>query len=232
MTQSALNWGSVPDWIVAITAVFGTVAAVLQLRRVAQANAGQVNIARAELMLEIDGRFESEHMLESRLAIQTLRNHCERRARQERPDIDGRGMFNRAAELFSEEMTKLHKQLRTPDQALPVEASLAELPNDKGGERYFALMRLPYWMETVGELTRAELLPINDVLDLYDAVFDGVLACFERHILYRRETAPLRNDRFLENALWIRHAAIERQDRRSRDAARVRSPRRSGLFRP
>lgn len=224
------DWGSIADWVVAITALVGVAFGVVQLLRITQANRAQVGIARAELMLEIDDRFESEHMLHSRIKIQTLRNYSERKARNDHPNVANAEMLKRASEIFSKEITALYNRWKTPDREIPQDIAIVDLPDDPDGPIYFMLMRLPYWMETVGQLTRTELLPLDDVLDLYDAVFIGILTCFEQHIDYRRTAAPLRNDKFLENAMWIREKAIEREARLAQAAERAREPRKTGIF--
>lgn len=215
-----MAWGSIPDWIVAITAIIASAMALVQLRRIIDANAiqakahqDQVSIARAELILEIDARFESAEMQESRLAIRTLRHHCERKAREtrRRGAHDG-DVATATAMSFSEEMTALFQRFKTPERVADnVEAT--DIQASPEGERYFLLMRLPYWMESVGELTKSGLLPLEDVLNLYDAAFIGVLGCFEQHIQDRRSDPPLRNERFLENALWLKAQAVERAAR-------------------
>lgn len=226
---ATIAWGSVPDWIVAVTALFGVVFGLVQLRRIALANSNQVDIARAELMLEIDGRYEHEDMRVSRTAIRTLRNHCEQKALLVRPGASHQEMATNSAKFFSEEMTELYYRFKTADKK-EVNLSLAEQPDDSAGARYFTLMRLPYWMETVGHLVQVGLLHEQDVLHLYDAVFTGVLTCFEQHIIDRRSDPIQRNDRFLENALWLKQRAENTEADRAKASKLSRAPPKSRIF--
>lgn len=109
-------WGTVSDLIVAIAAVIGVAVGLVQLARIARSNANQVNIARAELMLAIDKRFESSAMWESRLASRTLLNHCERKARTLlRAGATDEEVMRDAALLFSEEVSALYQRFKTAD---------------------------------------------------------------------------------------------------------------------
>ncbi|WP_375397722.1 hypothetical protein [uncultured Sphingomonas sp.] len=85
-------------------------------------------------------------------------------------------------------------------------------------------------METVGQLTRRGLLPLEDVLDLYDAAVIGIMRCFKQHIADRSNDGPQRNDRFLENALWLLDAAEQRERTNAERMRRLRAPNHSGLF--
>lgn len=222
-------WGNFPDWVIAATAVLGTFFAVKQLQTVAKSSGDQVNVARANLMLEIDERFESTEMLESRLAIRTLRNHCEKAARTNQPNADDHQLFDESCKLFSLELNKLHTSFKTADPTPAHPISMSYLADDASGNRYFTFMRLPYWMETVASLTRDGLLPEDDVLSLYDAVFAGTLACFVGHIKYRTKEPPY-NDRLLEHSLWLKGKAEEREKNARQAASNAIKTKRRGLF--
>ena len=201
--------GSVAD-VVAAGAAVGTLAvAYVQLRRVVEANQSQADVARADLMLKIDQIFESPDMVQSRISIRTMRNECEVAAQRERLGASDDEVFKRSARLFSERLTQLYEAYRT--------AGANDPSDDRAGAQYAEYMRLPNWMETVGMLTRRRLLRENDVLDLYDAVFTGVLACFEQHILDRRDGPPLRNADFLANAMWLLERARKKRVSTRRD---------------
>lgn len=224
------EWGTISDIVVAATAVFGVLFGLAQLGRIARANISQENIARAELMLEIDAMFEGPDMTQSRLAIRTLRNYCEKQARAFlRSGANDQEVLERSATLFSEEVTALFQRFNTADHAAS-EGEAVNEPLDKDGPRYFTLIRLPYWIETVGQLCRRELLPLDDVLDLYDAAIVGIMKCFHQHIMDRRAAPPQRNERFLEQALWLMEQAELRQVAEADRLAHMRSPIRSGLF--
>lgn len=227
---TGVAWGTAPDWIVALTAILGAIFAIQQIRRVAEANKTQVSVARAELILDIDGRFESIDMVESRLAIRTLRNHCETVARRSSQFASNDEQLTvEIARLFSAEVTDLWHRYKSAD---PIDASrrLTEQSADADGPLYFKFMRLPYWAETVASLVHDGLLPREDVRTLFDAVYTGTLRYFEEHIRHRQGEGPLHNDRFLANAIRLmnefraedaaRRDAVRRQEDRRRDRRR------------
>ena len=225
-----IDWGSVPDWIVAATAAFGAGFAIRQLdalKKAEQQSAlateqsaiaidAQVQIARATLILEIDERFESAEMLESRIAIRALRNRAVREAEAALRDGANLGeISDKTNELFSGYVTKLWREFRTADAKEP--ALEATKPEDQladvAGAQYSRLTLLLGWMETLGRLTEQNLIPADDMFELYDAVFIQVYGMFERHIADRRTEPPHPNDRWLEKAEWFRnHAKIREEE--------------------
>lgn len=224
-------WGTVSDLIVAAAAIAGLIFGLIQLLRIADANRNQVDIARAELLLEIDARYEAPEMRASRLAIRSLRNYCDDRARMDRPGASDIDVAARSDILMSEELTGLYQRFKTADQSLDLKSPMVDQPDDKDGNRYFAFMGVPYWAETVGLLTRADLLTLEDVLNLYDAVFVKFLTGFLKHIEDRRSEGPIRNEHFLENALWLRERAVDRQRMDKMELQARRAPKRGRLGR-
>jgi hypothetical protein len=221
--MTAIDVGSVPQWISATAACVAVGVAWFQLRKVSESARRQANVVRADLMLKIDQIFEGKEMFESRLAIRTLRNQCEEVAKGERAGANDREVLDRSAQIFSEQLTKLWLDYKTADSApTNADADLTRVPKDQAGPRYAVLMRLPYWMETVGLLTRKGLLQKDDVLDLYDAVYTGVLTCFEGHMRDRRDEKPMRNEAFLEHATWLLAKAREHR------STKLAAPRISG----
>lgn len=75
-------------------------------------------------------------------------------------------------------------------------------------DHYTEIMALPFWMETVGMLGRRGLLPIDDVLDIYDAVVISTMQNFKKHFDRRRTEGTEPNGRFMENAYWLLDEAI------------------------
>jgi hypothetical protein len=207
----AAFWGSLPDWIVAIAAAValwiarGQLAAMLKAERQgAAALQQQANVARAELMLQIDQIFEGPELAESRLAIRTLRNQCEAVAKRELPGRDRQTILARSAEIFSRQLTDLFLAYKQADQEPEHgQEDLTQVEHDSSGPRYAVYMRLPYWIETVGLLTKNELLQREDVLNLYDGVMCEAFVCFVNHVRDRQGDSPFGNSTFLENAIWL-----------------------------
>lgn len=227
----AFDWGSAADWVVAATAVAGVFLGLQQLRKLAASGNDQVDIARAQMMLEIDARFESLDMQESRLLIRNLRNFCDEAARKElRAGASDEDLVNVAARIFSEKMTGLREQVKTAERIIPGDPHMISEIDTQQGEMYMTYMRLPYWMETVAMLTRVGLILEDDVLRLYDAVFIGTLRCFEQHIKDRAQSGPQRNPEWLENALWLKQRAENAEKLLRARKEKEKEPKRPGFL--
>lgn len=200
-------WGTVSDWVIASTAVLAVWFGREQLKRVVEESARQADVARADLMLQIDQIFEGAEIGKSRMAIRILQNECDMTATSEAHDSEDDVVIGTSATLFSTRVTELYNCYRSPE---PPKNKKIEAAHVTAGKEYTTLMALPYWMETVGMLARKKLLRQEDVLDLYDAVFVSVLTCFDQHIEYRRNERLNMDNRFLEHATWFRDQAKKR----------------------
>ncbi len=219
LSESAINWGSLPDWAIVVVAALALWVAYRQLRlvvaaedRSAAAAESQTKVARATLMLEIDQIFEGEAVERSRRLVRSVRNMCEAAAKAEKSRSKA-DLAARSAELFSEQLNNLYTKYKTADHEA-LGADLTQGPEDKSGTRYHDLMRLAYWVETVGMLTENGLLVEKDVLDLYEGVMTGTFMCFEKHIEFRCED-PLGHPQFLASAIWLLKRARASLDAKS-----------------
>ena len=113
-----VNWGSAPDWVVAITAVAGAIFAGRQLLLIgrsdnesAKAHQDQVEIERANLLLRLDEGYEGPALLESRRAWTQLRAKAERQA-SEAGDTTNETRAKAIGELVSRQLTQLWTQLQ------------------------------------------------------------------------------------------------------------------------
>jgi hypothetical protein len=208
MLAMPIDWGSVPDWIVVGTAIAGTAYAGIQLKalklsdqRAAASHAEQVQIARANLLLEIDATFEGTELYRSRKAIRALRNRAETKVtrglvRNQTPDA----LKNEISIEFSHQLDELWKIARTIDE---VDVEKPDSKDRIAADRYTELMAVPNWIETIGMLCRRNLLPKEDILDLYDQVVVPTIRNFKNHFEVRRAQGPYLNPRFMENAYWL-----------------------------
>lgn len=196
----SIDWGTVPAWVTALTAVVGATLAIRQLALARGAQEQQVQIARANLLLSIDGEFEGQELYKSRKAIRSVRNQAEKTVDSSHKDRSPEALQKASAEEFSHHMNELWKKAKLIDEdETGVSADQRRAANDQ----YMELMILPNWIETVAMLCRRNLLPTDDVLDIYDQVVITTMCNFRSHIEARRVEGPFRNPRFLDNALWL-----------------------------
>ncbi len=226
-----MELGSVADWVVAATAIVGVIFGGVQLRALREADQqsadqarAQAEIARATLLLEIDGKFESADLLASRIAVRTLRNRAIKEAKTKlRAGANDIEVRDRACVIFSEYVTQLWVNFTRADESDP--NASATRPNetlaDEAGSQYSQLVRLLGWMETVGRLTEQRLVPPEDMFELYDQVFIQVWGLFRQHTADRRADGPVRNDRLWHYAGWFSDAAEARQKRRAESVPRT-----------
>ena len=201
-----MDWGSVPAWAAVCTAVVGSGLATRQLQLAARSQEHQVQIARANLLLSIDKNFESDEIYKSRKAIRSLRNRAEKAIEaRDKPTIGSENLRDEIAKQFSLGMTKLWDDARSITDG---DVDGASSPDIIAIDRYSVLTALPNWIETVGMLCRRNLLPKDDVLDLYDQVVISTMQNFKAHYTVRREQPPYANHRLMENAFWLLEEAI------------------------
>lgn len=196
-----IDWGSVPAWVAAGTAICGFSIAVRQLSLATKAQKDQVQIARANLLLSIDATYEGAELYKARKAVRSLRNRAEiavkgRVAKNKSPTA----LQEAICEECSHKLDELWETVKTfddPDVEDP--KSTERLASD----RYAELMALPYWFESVGMLCRRNLLPVEDILNLFDQVVITTMESYANHVAARRSEQPYPNLRFLENASWL-----------------------------
>ncbi|ABD27479.1 hypothetical protein Saro_3044 [Novosphingobium aromaticivorans DSM 12444] len=197
-----MEWlGTAPAWITALTAVFASRVALRQLGMSASAQEMQVQIARANLLLSIDREFESEASYASRKACRSLANAAEASALATNPrDRAPDAIRKLVATEFSHQLNELWNVARELQEK---PEGTENAPAIAASDRYATLMALPNWIETVGMLCRRDLLPKEDVLDLYDEAIIRTMTNFESHIVTRGSEQPYDNPLWLENARWL-----------------------------
>jgi hypothetical protein len=221
----AIDWGTVPAWITAGIAAIGTGFALSQLWLSRRAVDQQLQLANANLLLSIDGQFEGKELARSRKAIRALRNRLEAqfkasKAKNKSPEAEMKAVAEDFSELLDAAWRKVREFEQTADGA-----PSAEMRREM--DRYYQLMALPNWMETVGMLCARNLIRTEDVLSLYAGVIVTTLFNFENHVKTRRVEGPHSNIRFLENAYALYDEAVAY--RAKRDAPPVSRPLRSRL---
>jgi hypothetical protein len=209
-----IDWGSLPDWIVALTAVFGVGFATRQIsafrkaeelsavsnEQTARAHEESVVIARANILRSIDAEFESEEMYRSRKAVRAMRARAEAKVRKENPSISNEPLAALTAKEFSKQLSSLWEEAQKfDDEDVEAKSSRDRIAAD----RYAELMRLPNWFESLGHMIRRELLPKADLLEVYDAAIYPTMLNVSDHIKKRREDGPHPNPGFLEHAVWL-----------------------------
>lgn len=206
------DWGTVPDWIVAILACAAALIAWFQLHAAAVAARDQAQIARATLILELDRDYESPEMKESRMALRGVRNEIESLTKRRHPAIDNHALHAEFNANFSQYMNLLWRDFRQADRAVGNESltSLLNLhlnnlasdpesiqPHERAGIQYLRLTQILGWLERVSHLVHQGLIPKQDIVLLYDALFVEMGKWFEGHIRVRQEDGPKPNPNFM-----------------------------------
>ncbi len=213
-----LNWGSLPDWLMAGIAGMAAWIALSQLRSAASAARDQAQIARATLILELDRDYESPEMRESRTALRSLRNEIESFTRREHHDLDNHALHEEVNRNFSRYMNLLWRDFRKADRKvtnntlesllkLHLENQAAEggsiQPHEKAGIQYLRLTQILGWLERVSHLVHQGLIPKDDIFLLYDALFVEMGKWFSGHIKLRQEDGPKPNPNFMRLTLQL-----------------------------
>ncbi|WP_373488751.1 hypothetical protein [Blastomonas sp.] len=198
-----------PIWIASVAAVVTSVIAAYQLSRISEANVNATKVARASLILEIDAMFEGGDVLESRKVIRTLRNKCVFVARAQIDEevnqgrvYDSQGRksaeYALSCEIFSQQLDYLLGRYVSVNKRIdPASSRMANDDKSVEADIYSRYMRLPYWLETVAMLTSQGLLPQNEVFELYDELYAGIMPYFLKHIENRRVEGARQNPNFL-----------------------------------
>lgn len=209
----ALDWGTVPAWLTAGIALLGTILALRQFQLSTrakndqvQAQNDQVQIARANLLLAIDKVFEGEEIYRSRKAVRSLRNRAEVVAdRSNLQNKSPQGKKQAIANEVSHQLDKLWALAKSFDD---VDVEDPKSADRIAIDRYSELMALANWIETVGMLCKRNLLPTDDILDLYDQIIIPTMLNFKNHLEARQTEGPYQNRRFMENAFWLYAKAV------------------------
>jgi hypothetical protein len=219
MAFSAEIWGTVADWGILATAILASVAGVRQLKLIhqsnesaskssaaaAEANIMAINIASAELLLQIDATFEGPDMYRSRTAFRSLRNRAEATVEREaKRKLTAQQSREAISAEFSHQMDLMWAESKKIDD---VDLDDAKSADRVAADRYSELMALPNWIETMGLLCQRNLINTGDFLNLYDSVVIPTMEYIRNHIEQRRRDLPHPNPRFLENAYWLYESA-------------------------
>ncbi len=171
------DWGTVPDWLVLVTAVAGAVLAVRQLRKSAEANRDGWRIQQGVQLMQIDDKYETT-LQESRKAIKRLQLECEALIAGGEPTPLRDLISHRLSAIFAE-----RSGIGSTDPAVRETAQAAT-------DRYFVLMQLPTYIETIGVLVDEEQVGEDTILKLYDAMIASVIGNIVTHIAERRVGNP------------------------------------------
>lgn len=215
MAFSADIWGTVADWLTFLTAAGASVAGIRQLvllresninatksnDAAVEANITAINIASAELLLQIDATFEGPEMYRSRTAFRSLRNRAEAAvAKGAKRKLTASELKGAIGAEFSHQMDLMWGKSKKIDD---IDLDDPKSDDRVAADRYSELMALPNWIETMGLLCQRNLINTRDFLDLYDSVVIPTLEYLRNHIELRRQDQPHPNPRFLENAYWL-----------------------------
>lgn len=179
----------------------------------------QTQIARANLLMEIDRDYESAEMQESRLALRGLRNEIAALVINQNQALDKAALHAAINDQFGAYLNKLwldFKNADWPDPKTDLDGLLKQhlnkvntepeviQPHERAGLHYQRLTRVLGWLERVGYMANQKLLPQDDIKRLYDFVFIELGFWFEKHITYRQEDGPLSNRDFMKEFVNFR----------------------------
>jgi hypothetical protein len=199
MTFDPEVWGTFADWVIVATAIAAVVFAKGQLETAGVARRDAIELERANLLLRIDEKFEGTELLDSRKAWVALRDRVESEVRTEHMHADDSLQATEAARKLSAALTQMWEAIGKAGN---------DSERESATEAYLRLIRLLHWIETVGHLVERNLIPRDDVLDLYDHVVIRTVGYAKAHITYRREIGPVTSKRILEKALWLLDEAL------------------------
>ncbi len=200
---AAWAWGSVADWLLLVTAIVGSVLALRQLAKASEANRDNWRIQQGVQLMQIDDKYEVT-LQESRKAITRLQ-------RQLQADL-GEGQETLLPARMSAVLTGLVATSRKAGSSNPVDRAEGEAAID----RYFVLMQLPTYIETIGVLVEDGLVGETAILKLYDAMIERVIGNIKPHLVTRRHHNP----DFLCYAERLHDHAAARMDNARRARAR------------
>lgn len=195
MGYEMINWGSVPDWLVAITAMAAAIFGVYQIRLATRSRHDTLQLARASFLRDVDSDFETIEMVESRQLHVVIRDRITADVKREFPAYDFDDQILEIARRYSTDLS--HVWMGNQSSFLPPTANA-----------YMTLMRLPHWCETVGMLCERNLLPVDDVLELYDQMIISTVGNILGHIKKRRVEGPHMNKKYLMYAEKLYEKAI------------------------
>ncbi len=208
-----------------------------QLKIAADAATLQAEVARATLILEIDRDFESDEMQECRLALRALHNELKAYSIKQQPNCSNETRETHINALFGEYLNKLWADFKQSDREVD-EKSIVELvnlhmkkadanpaviqPHERAGAHYQRLTRIFGWMERVAFMVHRKLLPKDDIVKLYDAVFVQIVGWVFEHIRTRRDDSG--NKEYMIETTLLRDMILqERADRKKEEEAKLLS---------
>lgn len=180
-----LNWGTVPDWIVAATAIITALYAAHQLKLVRIARQDSVEgqkfaasqrqeylkIQQGLQLMEIDKQYEGV-LQPSRKALLALRRKMLKAA-------DGCVDGNHSARI-----SDYLRELR--EKSSHSGAGASDKSRQLAVDEYFCLTQLPNYIETMGVLVNEGLVDEAALLRLYDGMIARVIGDVLPHIHWRR----------------------------------------------
>lgn len=188
-----------------------------ELAELRQDSRDQAQTARASLLLELDRDFESDEMQESRLTIRALKNEIEAFVQQDGQSRNSDQLQAKIADEFTNYLNRLWDDFRASDPDTESYQSLEEMqkahlekvnsnpdeiqPKERAGLHYQRVTRLLGWLERVGYLFNRNLIPKEDIIRMYDALFGMMALRFGGHIAFRRELGPEKNTAWMKEFL-------------------------------
>lgn len=209
---TAIGQVRIPVWILVVSAAANVVLAVVAVRALClaihrtdaaseqaqaaiKANEDRARQARAANILNFDRLWESSEFSDSRTAFQELLKEVEAFVNDEYKHLDESRKSDTRRKKFSRRLD----EMRDADEA-----------------RYFKIMRLPGFFETVGLLVERNLIQLADVLDLYGGPLILLHDATEIHIssLSENGVMPSGYFKYFQSLATLAKKAREQSDQR------------------
>ena len=148
--------------MLAITAAAALIFAWHQVREMRQGNVGAETQAYAAVLLELDRRFESPDMVETRKAFVELWENTERDIAADHPRLDD-----------AARRKKIQLQC----------AEVLKTIREKDLDRYLVLLRFVGFFETVGVMIKHGFVPVKIIADLYSGPIERMETPYGAHVV-------------------------------------------------
>ncbi|WP_298285834.1 hypothetical protein [Novosphingobium sp.] len=182
-------------------------------------------------------------MQECRLALRALHNELKSFSIRQQPNCSNEKRNEHINELFGEYLNKLWADFKKSDRDV-TEKSIAELvnlhvakidaepavvqPHERAGAHYQRLTRIFGWLERVAFMVHRGLLPKDDIVKLYDAVYLQIVGWVFEHLRTRRDDSG--NKEYMLETTKLRDIILAEQAARQKEEEAKQAPAGTGIY--
>lgn len=170
-------------------ALFAAIIAFSQLKklndsnvRLEESNNDYLLVEKSKIVMEIDKRYESDVIINSRTEFSKIWNECEEIVINNNDGLDSANIKTKVNELMSGKLNEL-RRTNQPE--------------------YLKTMEIIGLWETVGLMYKMDRLDRVLLMELYDSAIIKSVGGAKIHIKKRQEDPNFRNAKYMENALYL-----------------------------